>query len=151
MTKVKSMKEEYPAESRRPYIDAAGREVGDPTPMAPPVGYQRPMHLWDQMREMMRQERLLADQAEPESFEEADDFDVGDDYDPTSPHEEVFEPVPVRELKRRFLADAEEARRRAQEAPPASPDGSPSPPPADPPSDGPKPSPTSQNMDGRGA
>lgn len=52
---------------------------------------------------MVRSERLAqeAAQAGYESFEEADDFEVGDDYDPSSPYETDFDPVPVAELRRR--------------------------------------------------
>lgn len=68
-------------------------EHPDPTPMAPPVGFKRRPSLADQIREMVRNERLQRelDQAGYETFEEADDFDVGDDFDPTSAYEEHFD------------------------------------------------------------
>lgn len=80
---------------RDDYLDAKGRELPDPVPMAPPVGYQRQPTLTERIREMVRGEhvRLAALQAGQETFEEADDFEVGDDFDPTSPYEEVFDPV----------------------------------------------------------
>lgn len=76
------------------YLDAWGREMPDPTPVAPPVGYNRQPSLAEQIRAMVRSEqvRQAAEAAGLETFEEADDFDVGDDYDPASPYEEVFEP-----------------------------------------------------------
>lgn len=78
-------------------LDAYGRELPDPTPMAPPVGYKKQPSLKDQIRQMVVGERLKAEAAAAgkETFEEADDFEVGDDYDPRSPYEEVFEGVPV--------------------------------------------------------
>lgn len=78
----------------KPRQNDAGREVLDPTPMAPPVGYKAAPSLADQIREMVRSERLARDLAEQgiETFEEADDFDVGDDYDPRTPFEETFDP-----------------------------------------------------------
>jgi len=75
------------------YLTEDGREKPDPTPLAPPIGYVKQPHLWEQMREMVRHQLSeAAVDSGRESFEEADDFDVGDDYDPTSPYEEVFEP-----------------------------------------------------------
>lgn len=52
---------------------------------------------------MVRSERLAAEAAAAgyESFEEADDFEVGDDFDPSSPYETDFDPTPVAELRRR--------------------------------------------------
>lgn len=96
-----------------------GREYLNPTPLAPPVGYQRRPSLAQQIRDMVRSERLAQelDRAGFETFEEADDFDVGDDFDPSSPYEEHFDPTPVSELRRR-LAEAEaaeEAKKRAAE------------------------------------
>lgn len=78
------------------YLDPLGRELPNPTPLQPPVGFKREPTIAERVREMVRSERLRQEalSAGAETFEEADDFDVGDDYDPTSPYEEVFEPVP---------------------------------------------------------
>lgn len=78
------------------YLTEDGREKPDPTPIAPPVGYIRQPTMVDRMRELVRRE--LSSQAADqgfETFEEADDFEIGDDYDPRSPYEEIFEPMPV--------------------------------------------------------
>lgn len=85
----------------REVIDSEGREILDPTPMEPPVGYSRQPSLSEQIREMVRSEKLRqeAEAAGMETFEEADDFDVGDDYDPTSPYENDFDP-PIEEMKK---------------------------------------------------
>lgn len=69
---------------RRMTVD--GAEIPDPTPMAPPVGYKKQPSMFDIVREQVRLSKL-AEEAGAESFEEANDFDVGDDYDPESPHE----------------------------------------------------------------
>lgn len=71
-----------------------GREYLDPTPIAPPIGYTRTKSLAEQIRDMVRSENLrqLAEAAGHESFEEADDFDMPDGNDPTSPYEEDFDP-----------------------------------------------------------
>lgn len=68
-------------------------EVTDPTPMAPPIGYKKQPSIWEQQRALIRQE--LSRHAESqgfESFEESDDFDVDDDFDPTTPYEADFDP-----------------------------------------------------------
>lgn len=80
------------------YLDAQGREMPDPRPIQPPLGYKKVPSMADTIRAMVRSERLriAALEAEAETFEEADDFDVADDLDPTSPWEEQFEPgVPL--------------------------------------------------------
>lgn len=77
-------------------FDPEGRELMDPTPIAPPIGYKKSPSIAEQIRNMVRSERLRqeAESQGYESFEEADDFEVGDDFDPKSPYEEVFEPLP---------------------------------------------------------
>lgn len=73
-----------------------GEEIMDPTPIAPPVGYKKAPTIAEQVRNLIRSERLRheAEAQGYESFEESDDFNVGDDFDPRSPYEEVFEPTP---------------------------------------------------------
>lgn len=72
-----------------------GKEIPDPLPLAPPVGYVKRDSLAEQIRQMVLGERLAqeARAAGAETFDEADDFDVGDDYDPTSPYEALFDPM----------------------------------------------------------
>lgn len=74
-----------------------GREFPDPTPIAPPVGFLKQPTMAETMRQMIRSHelRMAARESGQETFEEADDFDVGDDYDPRSPYEEEFEPPVV--------------------------------------------------------
>lgn len=77
-------------------------EPQDPTPIAPPIGYRKQPSIFDQQRAMIRQE--LSRQAElkgMETFEESDDFDIGDDYDPTTPYEADFDP-PTAEVQKAF-------------------------------------------------
>lgn len=66
-----------------------GRERPDPTPIAPPVGYKRQPTMVDHIKAMVRSQRLAEEAAAAgkESFEDAEDFDVGDDLDPPSPYE----------------------------------------------------------------
>lgn len=97
-------------------LDEKGREILDGTPMQPPVGYKRQPSLAEQIREMVRSERLAQELAAAghETFEEADDFDVDDEYDPSSPWEQHFDPTPISELRSR-LAAAEAAEAAAKE------------------------------------
>lgn len=125
-------------------IGKDGREYGDDTPMAPPVGYKRQPTMVEIIREAVRNEKLQQDlrAAGHETFEEADDFDIGDDYDPQTPYENDFDP-PIREV----FAEAEASMAaRAAPAPAASPPaggGAPTPEPAPAPAPNPAPPPHS--------
>lgn len=79
-----------------------GREIMDPTPMQPPLGYRRTPTLAEQIRaQVMRMKaELLENDAIQETDEEADDFQVGDDFEPISPHENDHVPS-IKELKKR--------------------------------------------------
>lgn len=77
-------------------LNEKGQEVLNPTPLAIPFGFQRPPTLQEQIRRLMRYEYEFMKQAtgdDIETPEEADDFDVGDDFeiDPVSGHE-YFDP-----------------------------------------------------------
>lgn len=78
------------------FLDEQGREIPDPRPMEIPMGFKKPETLADQVRRLIRSEKLaqLASSQEMETFEESEDFDIDDDmFDPQSPYEEVFDPV----------------------------------------------------------
>lgn len=65
-----------------------GEELPDDTPIELPLKFKRPPTLQDQIKAMVRSE--ISRQAEEqgfESFDEADDFDVGDGEEVLSPHE----------------------------------------------------------------
>lgn len=97
-------------------LNPKGQEVLDPTPVAPPVGYNRQRPLAEQIRDMVRSERLAQEvqNAGFETFEEADDFDIPDDpIDPNTPYEGDFD-VSVSELRRRQAE--ENARQGSPEA-----------------------------------
>lgn len=68
-------------------LNERGHEILDSTPCAVPVQF-RPRSYIDQVREMIKREISQAAQVQgAETFEEADDFNVGDDFDPRSPWE----------------------------------------------------------------
>lgn len=98
-------------------INPDGREVLDPTPVEIPLGYQRPATLQEQIARLMAAEdfkRAMRARGQ-ETFEEANDFEVGDDYDPKSPWEEEFHGQFEHEVNmERKLAEKE---RKAKEAP----------------------------------
>lgn len=66
-----------------------GEEITDPVPMQPPLGYKKTLSLSEQIAQQVRinQLRLMEDMRMEESEEDADDFNVGDDFEPFSPHE----------------------------------------------------------------
>lgn len=91
----------FDAETGVELLDERGREVPDPEPMQPPVGYNRQPSLSEQMRAMILSERLAREAAEAglETFEEADDFEIGDDFEEErhSPYEANFDPMTAHE------------------------------------------------------
>lgn len=75
-------------------IGPRGSEINSGEPVDVPLGYRRPPTLDQQIQRLVRDAvSRQAAQDGFETFEEADDFDVGDDYDPTSPYEMVFDPA----------------------------------------------------------
>lgn len=80
-------------EVKEKYVD--GREIVDPVPIAPPVGWFKQPSMFDQLRDMVRSEhlRMYAASQGQESFEEAQDFEVEDDIFPSSQYENDFEPL----------------------------------------------------------
>lgn len=85
--------------------DARKHEVLDPTPMQPPLGYKPTPTLSEQIRMQVMQMKadLLNDESIGETEEEADDFEIGDDFEPLSRHENDHIP-PIGILKARVKA-----------------------------------------------
>lgn len=77
-----------------------GLEVTDPKPMEVPVQFRQSETLEQRMARILRSSELRAavERHGYETFEEADDFDVGDDYDPSSPYERDFDIASVQEV-----------------------------------------------------
>lgn len=112
-----------------PRLDEEGREILDPTPMAIPAGFKRPDSIADQVRRLVRSHELAraAEAAGLETFEESEDFDIDETFDPHTPYELQWDPVlgrdvapadfndPVkREYFRRAYLTAEENALRAE-------------------------------------
>lgn len=93
-------KEEYLQKLTEKGLHADGTPVLDPLPIAPPIGYVKAPSMVEIVRDMVRGERLRqeAEAAGYETFEESEDFDVGDeDVHARSPYENEFDP-PIGEL-----------------------------------------------------
>lgn len=106
-------------------------EVLNPTPMQPPLGYKPSLSLAEQIRQQVRAMKHLED-LEPETEEEADDFEVEDDPQPVSRWENDMIPS-IKETRARARALEKEARLYAvPKAPQASPPDPPSEPAAQP-------------------
>lgn len=102
------------------FLDEKGNELPDPNPMEIPAGFKRPETLAEQVRRLVRSQHL-ADAAESqgfETFDESNDFEIDDDmFDPSSPYEEVFDPVLGRGITQdEFHRNEAEYRRRFMEA-----------------------------------
>lgn len=73
--------EEYLDKLKSRGLAPDGRQVPDPVPLAPPIGYKKQASMVEIVRDMVRSERAqqaLRD-AGFETLEESDDFDVGDE------------------------------------------------------------------------
>lgn len=69
-------------------LNEKGHETLDDTPLAIPVGFRQPESLSDTIKRLVRTELSNTARASgAETFEESDDFNVGDDFDPSSPWE----------------------------------------------------------------
>lgn len=68
--------------------DENGFEIPDPTPIALPVDFERPPTIQELVQRLVKYEMSAAAAAAgEESFEEADDFEVGDEPELRSPYE----------------------------------------------------------------
>jgi len=68
-------------------LNENGHEILDDTPVAIPLRFSRPPSKLEDLRAMLKIVSREAENAGQETFEESDDFDIGDDYDPRSPWE----------------------------------------------------------------
>lgn len=79
----------------RYFLDEKGREIPDPDPIAIPMGFKKPETLAEAVQRLVKSDQWAQqmNDTDQETFAEADDFDVGDDFDPSSPFEQVFDPI----------------------------------------------------------
>lgn len=90
-------------------FSADNEEILNPTPVQPPLGYKPSLSLVEQIRQQVRAYKHLED-SEPETEEEADDFEIVDDPAPESRWENDMIPS-IKEARARVRA-LEEAERR---------------------------------------
>lgn len=112
-----------------------GYECGSSVPYAPSVGAKKPPSLEDRVRQLIRSREVAraAEDAGKETWDEANDFDVGDDYEPDSPYEMELDGIPKEQIaaeraeEARIAAKAkkmEEDRRKPKNAASGSPNAS---------------------------
>lgn len=131
---------EYFAKLSSRRLTEDGREIPDPVPMAPPIGYQKQPSMVEHIRALVQSEHLrrAAIEAGAETFEEADDFEIGEDELPNTPWEAEFEPVSELRRRAREAEAAEKSGGSGGTPPPVAPQAepgarSPAAPPATPP------------------
>lgn len=70
------------------------REMPDTVPMEIPAGFRKPETMEEIVQRLVRRQvSEAADARGDETFEESEDFEIDDMFDPSSPYEEVFDPV----------------------------------------------------------
>lgn len=77
------MEDVYKTTDKQNRFDENGHEILNPTPVAAPLGYKPTLSLAEQIRLQVRQLKQL-DDMEPETEEEADDFEIDEDPQPQS-------------------------------------------------------------------
>lgn len=90
-----------------------GEEILDDFQPQPPLGYHKPESLWDQIARAVRYQKLEDAQLH-ETDEEADDFDVEDEFFPMSAHENDGMPT-IKELKKQAKEINEKIQKRIRE------------------------------------
>lgn len=107
-------------------LDARGRELPDPVPMAPPVGYRDGPSLAEFVQRMIRQEvSEIARQNDLESFDDADDFDIEDDLGDADGPPTIYEAFLDQSTGRPFVAPGEPSQNGSPPAKPPAPSPAP--------------------------
>lgn len=96
------MEDVFKTTDKRNRFDENGAEILNPTPMQPPLGYNKAPSLAEQIRQQVRAYKAL-DDMEPETEEEADDFEIEDD------------PMPESRWENDMIPSIKEVRARARE------------------------------------
>lgn len=94
-------------------FNEAGHEILNPTPMEPPLGYVRQPTIAEQIREQVRALHRSNDE-EPETDEEADDFDIPDDPPDVQSRWENDNVPTIKEARARMRALEAELQRETQ-------------------------------------
>lgn len=102
------MDDVYKTTDKKNRFSEDNKEILNPTPMQPPLGYKPTLSLAEQIRQQVRAYKHIEDN-EPETEEEADDFEIVDDPAPPSRWENDLIPS-IKETRARLRA-LEEAER----------------------------------------
>lgn len=109
--------------AKKKRVSVTRHEMLDDTPVAIPMKFRRVQTQAEKMREIIRQEMSrAAENSGMETWEEADDFSIDDEYDPTSPYELSID----QELN--GVPDPDEGSPQGEESPPREGSGENSPP-----------------------
>lgn len=87
-----------------------GKEIFDPTPVAAPIGWKKPKSMQELMAKYMRDASEYAQRSGLETFEEAEDFEVGEEDDFETPWELEFDPISGKEMYSGQKQQLDEAR-----------------------------------------
>lgn len=103
-------------------LDEYGREIVSPLPLEPPLGYKKTESMSQLVHRMVHDEMIRRELASQgiETFEESDDFDVGDDYEPNSPWENEFDP-PISELTKAGKQELDKKQQASNQPPHSAP------------------------------
>lgn len=117
-------KKKTPANDRKQIssLNTSGHEIPDSVPLATSLGARRARSIRDNVVDILRSEkwREAMEASGEETFEEADDFDIDDDFDPSTPYEEFFEGEYTHLRNQRLemqKTETQKARRGRQAAP----------------------------------
>lgn len=89
---------------------ADGRELPDPTPVEVPAGWRQPESVESMLARMVRTKvSELAEKEGLETFEEANDFDIEDEDEPLTAHEQQDMKLEALADEKRRLDETEDA------------------------------------------
>lgn len=116
MSKRGKVEDVFKTTDKRNRFSEDNHEILNPTPIAPPLGYKPTLSLVEQIRQQVRLSKMMDDN-EPETEEEADDFDIVEDPQPESRWENDMIPS-IKETRKR-IRELEAAEKRYAAAPAA--------------------------------
>lgn len=113
MTKKTSVKSNYVGDGRKSCYDEYGREIVDPTPMVIPLDHEVPETTEEKIRRMVKGTfSKIAEDHGLETEEEANDFNVGDDYedDPLYPDDYPLDKPKGRLIEEEIVENEDEGK-----------------------------------------
>lgn len=114
MVKKTAVEDVYKTTDKFNRFSEDNHEILNPTPVAPPLNYKPGLSLVEQIRQQVRLAKSMDDH-EPETEEEADDFEIAEDPQPESRWENDMIPS-IKETRKR-IRELEAAERKYARAP----------------------------------